>query len=417
MTAATETGPRIAALDIVRGVAVMGILAMNIVAFAMPLEAYMNPLAYGNEGKADLLSWFFSFIFIDGKMRGLFSFLFGASILLVIQRAEAAGQPSEKVHFIRMLWLLLFGLIHFYFIWFGDILALYAPMGMLAWFFHSNSARALVRWGAGLVLLQFLIFAAISVSFHVASAAVAAPGASEEAIATWAELKSQFAAPSPADLAKDLATYGGGYAGIVGQRFSEFGVMPLTSILMFGAETLGYMLLGMAGLKSGFLSGAWPAAAYRRAAIIGYGMGVPVYAALGWVLWSSGFKPILVLDISMTASTLVRPAMVVGTAALVILATRHGGALTERIAAAGRAAFTNYLGTSILMTTFFYGYGFGLFGELRRVELWLVVLAMWALMLTWSKPWLERYRYGPLEWLWRTLARWEIQPMRRAIAG
>ncbi len=417
MTAATETGPRIAALDIVRGVAVMGILAMNIVAFAMPFEAYMNPLAYGNEGKADLLSWFFSFIFIDGKMRGLFSFLFGASILLVIQRAEAAGQPSEKVHFRRMLWLLLFGLIHFYFIWFGDILALYAPMGMLAWFFHSNSARALVRWGAGLVLLQFLIFAAISVSFHVASAAAAAPGASEEAIATWAELKSQFAAPSPEDLAKDLATYGGGYAGIVGQRFSEFGVMPLTSILMFGAETLGYMLLGMAGLKSGFLSGAWPAAAYRRAATIGYGMGVPVYAALGWVLWSSRFKPILVLDISMTATTLVRPAMVVGTAALVILATRHGGALTERIAAAGRAAFTNYLGTSILMTTFFYGYGFGLFGELTRVELWLVVLAMWALMLTWSKPWLERYRYGPLEWLWRTLARWEIQPMRRAIAG
>src|SRR4028118_1972188 len=89
MTAATEPPPRIATLDIVRGVAVMGILAMNIVAFAMPFQAYMNPLAYGNEGPADIASWAFNFVLIDGKMRGLFSFLFGASMLLVIERARS----------------------------------------------------------------------------------------------------------------------------------------------------------------------------------------------------------------------------------------------------------------------------------------------------------------------------------------
>jgi uncharacterized protein len=86
-----------------------------------------------------------------------------------------------------------------------------------------------------------------------------------------------------------------------------------------------------------------------------------------------------------------------------------------RIAAAGRAAFTNYLGTSILMTTLFYGYGFGLFGTLGRAELWLVVLAAWALMLAWSKPWLDRFAYGPFEWLWRTLARGRVQPLRRPV--
>ncbi|MDQ4086972.1 MAG: DUF418 domain-containing protein, partial [Pseudomonadota bacterium] len=89
--------------------------------------------------------------------------------------------------------------------------------------------------------------------------------------------------------------------------------------------------------------------------------------------------------------------------------------LVERIGAAGRAAFTNYLGTSILMTTLFYGYGLGLFGSMSRVELWLVVLPTWALMLLWSKPWLDRFRYGPLEWLWRSLARGRLEPIRRAL--
>ncbi|MBA3834514.1 MAG: DUF418 domain-containing protein, partial [Sphingomonas sp.] len=101
--------------------------------------------------------------------------------------------------------------------------------------------------------------------------------------------------------------------------------------------------------------------------------------------------------------------------ALIILATRGGGWLTERIAAAGRAAFTNYLGTSILMTGLFYGWGLGLYGSLGRAELYLVVFAMWALMLLWSKPWLDRFAYGPFEWLWRSLARWDVQPMRKRV--
>src|SRR5688572_14552376 len=161
MTAATEPPPRIATLDIVRGVAVMGILAMNIVGFGMPPEAYLNPLAYGVDSDADLASWAFSFVLIDGKMRGLFSFLFGASLLLVIQKAAAKGESPAGVHFSRTLWLLLFGYLHFYFIWYGDILTGYATIGMLAWFFRNKEPRKLVFWGGLFVFIQFALFAAM----------------------------------------------------------------------------------------------------------------------------------------------------------------------------------------------------------------------------------------------------------------
>ena len=119
------------------------------------------------------------------------------------------------------------------------------------------------------------------------------------------------------------------------------------------------------------------------------------------------------MSCAMAATVLVRPVRIPAVAALVILLTRKGGGLTQRIAAAGRAAFTNYLGTSIIMTGLFYGWGLGLYGELGRAQLWLVVIAMWVLMLAWSKPWLDRFEYGPLEWLWRSLARGSAQPMRK----
>ena len=125
----------------------------------------------------------------------------------------------------------------------------------------------------------------------------------------------------------------------------------------------------------------------------------------------------MVIAVVMAATVPFRPLMVAATAALIILLTRRGGALVERIAAAGRAAFTNYLGTSLIMTTLFYGYGAGLFGELSRAELWIPVVAMWVLILLWSKPWLDRFQYGPLEWLWRSLARGSPQPMRKAAAA
>jgi uncharacterized protein len=417
MTAVTEPPPRIATLDIVRGVAVMGILAMNIVAFAMPFQAYMNPVAFGSPGTADFVSWVFSFIFIDGKMRGLFSFLFGASMLLVIEKAAAKGEPAASVHYRRMFWLLLFGLIHLYLIWFGDILVGYALVGMIAWFFHRLSTKALIRWGVALLVVQLLIFAGLAASSFFLRESASAPGAPAEVVKQWQDLNGQFGILTGQPLAEELATYRGGYGGIVADRLEEQAFAPLKGLFMFGWETLAYFLFGMVALRNGFLRGSWSRAAYRKAALVGFGIGIPAYALLAWIVTRDGFSVPMVFAVVMAGTVPFRPLMVMATAALIIILARSGGAIVERIAAAGRAAFTNYLGTSIIMTTLFYGYGAGLFGSLGRAELWLAVAAMWAVMLLWSKPWLERYQYGPLEWLWRSLSHWSPQPMRRKPAA
>jgi uncharacterized protein len=411
----TDTaGARIATLDIVRGVAVMGILAMNIVAFAMPFQAYMNPVAFGMESDADLASWVFSFIFIDGKMRGLFSFLFGASTLLVIERAAAAGESPARVHYARMVWLLVFGLIHYYFIWFGDILSLYALAGLLLYFFRNLSVRKLIVWGCVLIAVQLLIFTGLAASAAYLSQAAAAPNPEPEAVRQWQEMSRGFGVISGPALAEKLALFRGPYDGLVHHRLIANTTEPFTSVLLFGWETVAYMLFGMAALRSGFFRGEWPVARYRKWAAIGFGIGIPAYAALAYLLIRDDFSIPMVLALTMAATVPLRPLMVVAIGALVILVTRHGGPLVERIAAAGRAAFTNYLGTSILMTSLFYGYGLNLYGTMSRIELWLVVLAMWALMLAWSKPWLDRFAYGPFEWLWRSLARGSIQKLRRS---
>jgi uncharacterized protein len=399
---------RVVTLDILRGVAVMGILAINIVAFALPLDAYLNPRAFGLESDADLISWAASFVLIEGKMRGLFSLLFGASMLLVIERAEAAGEPSDKVHFRRMGWLLLFGLVHYYFIWHGDILTLYAAIGIVAWFLHGSSPRALVRLAVALILLQFLLFALLALPGIELLADPQAPPVAGQ----------RPAGPAiAARAAEAIALYRGDYGGIVHHQFTDGLDGPLVAIPLNGAETLGYMLLGMAALKSGFITGSWPVRRYRQIAAGGFALGVPLGSLLALGLIGEQFSNPAIVSLNLAATTLLRPIMIIATIALIILATRRGGALTDRIAAAGRAAFTNYLGTSIVMTGLFYGHGLGWFGTLSRAELWLVVLPACLLMLLWSKPWLDRYRYGPFEWLWRSLARGKPQPMRKSIVA
>jgi len=413
MTAATEPPPRIATLDIVRGVAVMGILAMNIVAFAMPPAAYLNPMAYGTESGWDMASWAFSFVLVDGKMRGLFSFLFGASLLLVIEKAEAKGESPAAIHFRRMLWLLLFGYLHFYFIWYGDILTGYATIGMIAWFFRNREPHKLVVWGIVFVLLEFALFSGLAASAHALAAAVAAPHPDPSAVEGLRSMSEDIAVPTAAELGEQIRLILGSWWGVAHSQLTEHATDPLFMLALFGWETLGYMLFGMAALKSGFLTGAWDDSRYRKVALIGFGIAIPAYAALALLVWSDGFTVPGIFTFSFAGTVLLRPVAVAAIAALIILLTRRGGRLTRRIAAAGRAAFTNYLGTSILMTGLFYGWGGGLFGRLSRIELWLVVVAMWALMLLWSKLWLERFHYGPFEWLWRTLARWRWQKMRR----
>ena len=411
----TEQSKRIVTLDIVRGVAVMGILAMNIVAFAMPPQAYINPLAYGADRSIDFAAYAFNFVLIDGKMRGLFSFLFGASMLLVAQMAEAKNESPRSVTHRRLLWLLFFGMLHYYLVWYGDILIGYALVGMVAWFFRGFSTRSLVRWGIALVAVQLLILSAFAFYNHSLSAAIEARTATPAMLEIWRDMTRDVAIPSPALLKEELARYLGPWTGIVSYQVTEKAFMPLFFTFLFGWETLAYMLFGMAGLKSGFLTGTWDVSDYRRLARRCLTIGIPAYVALLALINLDQFSVPGLFTYAFAATVPFRPLMVTAYAAIAILATRRGGWLVDRIAAAGRAAFTNYLGTSLVMTFIFYGWGLGLFGQLGRADLWLVVIGAWVAMLAWSKPWLDRFNYGPFEWLWRSLARWKVQPMRKRL--
>jgi uncharacterized protein len=407
----TTASNRIATLDIIRGVAVMGILIMNIVAFAMPETAYSNPAAYGGHHGVDLAVWAVDFVFIDGKMRGLFSFLFGASLLLVIDRATAKGENPAKVHFARMFWLFLFGEAHLILLWWGDILNHYALVGCLAWFFRKLPAYKLVPLAIILVLMQTMLVANLPGNVLDAEAAIHVPHPSADAIRQYQGFQETFGVPTPQALADDLALHRGPYPALLAHQWGDALSSTTRSLLFVGLETLGYMLLGMACLKSGMLTGAWSPARYRHWIAVGFGTGVPAFALLAWYIASHDFALFPLVLGGIALPTLIRPAMIVGWACLIVLLAKPG-ALTARIAAAGRMAFSNYLGTTLLCTTLFYGFGFGLYGHLSRAALVLVVVAIWALMLLWSKPWLARFRYGPLEWLWRSLARFSFQPMR-----
>lgn len=411
-----DTPRRIVSLDIVRGVAVMGIFAMNIVNFAMPDGAYSNPAAYGTDGPADLAAWFAAFVLIDGKMRGLFSVLFGASMLIVVDSAEAAGRSGAAVHYSRMAWLLVFGLLHYVLVWDGDILAHYAIVGAVAVAFRRCRPYQLAAWAASLLMVELLFMGGLSVASIVVQSAAADPGAAARAVSAWQGISSSFAAPATAELTRDLALHRGPMSSLVTHRWDSLQGDLQATLQFFGLETLAYMLAGMWGLKSGFLTGAWPRARYAAVAAWCLGIAIPAYAALAVLFQQSGFRTSWVFGITLGAPVLIRPIMIAGLAALILLATARGGALVTRIAAAGRAAFSNYIGASLIATAIFYGHGFGLYGRLTRWELYPLVFAVWVGMLLWSKPWLDRYRYGAFEWLWRSLSRGAAQPMRRSRA-
>jgi hypothetical protein len=230
----TDISPRLHTLDTVRGVAVLGILLLNIVSFGLPEAAYMNPRAYGGWHGADLVAWAGNFILFDGKMRGLFSFLFGASMLLVIQRAEASGQDPAKIHFARMGWLFAFGMVHLLLVWHGDILAHYATIGMIAFACRDLPVSRLLGMGVVLVLVEAVLLGSLSVGV----AAMEAAGNDPHAARTLADYQRDFGVPPPDILARELAVFRGSYAGILLHRLQEDVFAPLQLFFAFGPETL-----------------------------------------------------------------------------------------------------------------------------------------------------------------------------------
>ena len=399
-------------LDAMRGFAVMGILAMNIIGFSMPEWAYVTPKAYSGETVADQIAWFFSFVFIDGKMRGLFSLLFGASMMLIIESAQAKGESAAKVHYTRMFWLALFGLAHYFFIWFGDILFLYASVGCVAFLFRNWEPRRLIKWALIIFGLGFLLWALQFGGLQVMQFFATMPGADPDLAKQYREIMDSPDFSLNVD--RDLTLHRGPYGPIVAAKAAEW-YAPLTLLLQTITETLPLMMIGMAMKKNGFITGEWVRADYARWAKKLVPAGLVMTGVLAAWVASTGYDLITSLAVFLAWGAIPRLMVTVGYAALLIMLVGRlqGSAFIARVAATGQAAFTNYLGTSIAMTTIFYGYGFGLFGYVNRVEVWAFVTGAWVVMLLWSKPWLERFRYGPLEWLWRSLARMKIQPMRR----
>jgi uncharacterized protein len=401
----SDTGGRIATLDFVRGVAVMGILVANLSAYGLPEAAYFSPLAWGGRSSADVAVWYATFVLVEGKLRGLFTLLFGASMLLVTDAAKAARRDPAQVHLARMAVLFGIGLLHLYLIWRGDILAHYALVGAVAFLFAGLRTRALVALGGVLLVWEMLYNASGAVALF-ASAARDTP----EKVALWNAFAGTFGAPPPGELRAEIAALGGPWPGGVRWRWTH-GMDPLTFALLVGPETLSAMLFGMAAYRSGLLTGAWPRERARRWATLCLAVALPAYALLGLNTLAHGFDQRWVFLASVVASAPFRILGALGYAGLLVLLFRPGGRLSERVAAVGRAAFTNYLGTSLVMLAVFTS--LGLFGRLTRAELYLLAPPVWLLMLLWSQPWLARYRYGPLEWLWRSLARGELQPIRR----
>ncbi len=414
MTDARSIDDRIQSLDVTRGVAVMGIFSVNVVGMAMIQQAYFYPPAFGFETLADKLMWLGNFLLIDGKLRALFSIMFGASLMLVIERAVAAGRSGWRTHVARMIVLMGFGLLHWAMLWWGDILTHYAAIGLIAALFTRLKAKTLFRIAVAGLLFHggmSIFFASDGlIEYEQAQTLIAEGSASPKMIEREREMQARIR-PDAAAIATDKAFHYDLSSHLRWAR--EKGPIAPFDLGPLWIETLALMLLGMAGYKGGFLTGHWDRRRYRKIAVITFGLGFTAYAALAAMILAKDFLAPYFFAANFGFAPLFRPIMAMGYAALIILLAKPGGALTTRFAAVGRTAFSNYLGCTIIGTFLFFGFAGNLYATLSRFEAWLFVVPMWALMLLWSKWWLDRFAYGPFEWAWRSLARWQVQPLRK----
>ncbi len=403
---------RISSLDFIRGLAVMGILAANIVAFGQPFTAYMFPEEFlVPDGDKGGWLWVAQFVLIDGKMRGLFTLLFGAGLMLFMERAWARGS-TRWLQARRLMWLLLFGLPHFYFIWRGDILTYYAIVGLLVLLCLKWSISTQFRVGLFGYIIGALVYAAMMGPLHFVGETEF--GNQPEHSEMRAGLEAAKAEAIKAEAIDTKYKIEGDYAALTQRRFEERGTEPLSNLSLFIFETFPLMLLGVAVYRMGLFNGGMDPARQRFWGWMGLGVGGLLHLLIALWAKSTGFAYYATLAAFMAFSPIPRLIMVLGLAALLAqYAPRATGWLGQRISAVGRAAFTNYLGTSIVMLFVFHGWALGLYGQLNRPQLYVVVLLTWALMLLWSKPWLERYRFGPLEWLWRCLTYGELIALKR----
>jgi uncharacterized protein len=388
---------------VLRGFAVLGILIMNIQSFSMIGAAYLNPYAYGDLNGANYGVWILSHLLADSKFMTVFSLLFGAGVVLMASRREAAGKATAGIHYRRMFWLIVFGLLHGLFLWYGDILYAYGVCGLLVYLFRRRSPKFLLVTG----FLVAAVASMLALFFQVTM-----PYWPPEAVES---VETEWWMPPPETVQNELDAYRGGWS-------AQQVVRAPTAIFMqtnhFLTEYMwragGLMLIGMALFKLGVFSAQRSRSFYLRMTSLGFGLGLPivVYGVLycndsGWDVRSAFFGG---NQFNYWGSLL----FAAGWIGLVMLVCQTGSLrpLTRRLAAVGQMALSCYLLQTIICTTIFYGHGLGLYGSVERVGQVLIMLAVWAFLLLFCPFWMKRLRFGPFEWLWRSLTYMKIQPMR-----
>lgn len=433
----TVTGPaaitpvsreeRIPALDALRGAALLGILLMNISGFGLHLAAYGDPTVAGGAEGSNLWFWIVNHILFDGKMRALFSMLFGAGVLVLTERGEAKGVPMADIYYRRLFWLLLFGALHAYLLWWGEILYPYALCGLFLYpFRHVRPKRLLITAGVCLLLMTgFFVADAFDKRDQFAKAAQAARLRKEgkpvsEELKKLEEKHANFLKenkPTPAQVKEDSARWTGGFLSALKRR-AEI-VLHWHSVPVyfpFNFDLFAMMFLGMALHRLGVLSAARSVKFYAVTALVGYASGIPLHAYTASLIVKSGFDPVM-LAFSFTPYEFGRVVLALAHLSVLMLVMKAGLLrwLTAALAAVGQMAFTNYLMHSVICATFFYTLGWH--GKLQRIELLYFTLAIWTFQLIASPLWLRAFRFGPLEWLWRSLTYWKRQPFLLAAAA
>ena len=393
---------RIVAIDVLRGFAVLGILIVNIQGFARVASAFLNPTSGRVLEGADLWTWGAVYLFADTKFISIFSLLFGAGIAMMSERMAERGVSGTGLHYRRNAWLLAIGLIHAYLIWHGDILVTYALCGFLLYPLRNLEARRLLWIGgcAVAVVLPLWTLLAVSIPYW--------PEADRMAlVADWA--------PSREAVEAEIAAFRGGWAEQVRARAPIAAELQTTALLgMLIWRAGGMMLVGMALYKFGVVTAKRSSAFYRRMVVAGLAAGLPLAAAGVWYKIRVGFA----WDRAMFQGGLFNYVgsigVFLGYLGLVMLMVKGGRLprLQQRLAATGRMALTNYITQSLICSLVFYGHGLGLFERVGGPGQVGIVAAIWALQLIWSPWWLARYRFGPLEWLWRSATYGRRQPMR-----
>jgi uncharacterized protein len=394
---------RLEAIDLLRGVAALGILLVNMQWFAMPNAAAVNPFALGQPSPTDLRVWTGIELLAESKFITVFSLLFGAGVVLMTSRLEARGVSPGRLHYRRMAWLLVFGLIHAYVLWHGDILVLYAVCGMLIYPLRRLPVRTLATLGVVALAVGMLSSLAGQISW---------PSWSDEVRGEWLA----YWQPSTSALAAETAAFQGGWLAQEPWRAGFAAEFHIQDMLFFDLWHVGgLMLIGMALLKSDVFTGRRTQRQYAVQAVLGLACGLPVvawglyqYPTVNWSLpdavfviplWNYWGSVLVALGYIGLLLTIWRTGVITG--------------ITSRFASVGRTAFSCYILETLICTTVFYGHGLGLFGTVDRLRQLLLTIVIWIVLLALAPVWLRRFRYGPLEWLWRSLTYGHTVPMRR----